>query len=208
MIVIGAGGFAIELLEILTSSKYGFTSKNLFFFDNICEKSNIKLFNEFQILKSMDEVSKKFNSISPDYCIGIGNPLIREKLNKEFETTGGKLHSVISENAQIGSFGTTIKDGCSILSKSYISNNVSIGKGCLIYGSVYHDTEIGDYTEISPGVNITGNCKIGSYTTIGTGATIIPHITIGDNVVIGAGSVITKKVPDNSKIVGVPGRII
>lgn len=49
---------------------------------------------------------------------------------------------------------------------------------------------------------------IGNNVIIGAGAKILGNITIGDNVRIGAGSVVVENVPDNSTVVGVPGRIV
>ena len=49
---------------------------------------------------------------------------------------------------------------------------------------------------------------IGNNVSIFTGAIIIGNITIGNNCVIGAGSVVVKDVPDNSVVVGNPGKII
>jgi serine O-acetyltransferase len=43
---------------------------------------------------------------------------------------------------------------------------------------------------------------------VGAGAKILGPVTIGNNVRIGANSVVTKSVPDNSVVVGVPGRVI
>jgi len=43
---------------------------------------------------------------------------------------------------------------------------------------------------------------------VGTGAKILGNITIGNNVKIGAQSVVLQDVPDNSTVVGVPGRIV
>ena len=37
---------------------------------------------------------------------------------------------------------------------------------------------------------------------------MLGSVTIGDNVKIGAGSVVLKDVPNNSTVVGVPGRVI
>lgn len=93
---------------------------------------------------------------------------------------------------------------------SVITNSINIGKGCLINlnCTIGHDSELGDFVELSPAVNVSGNCVIGSRTTIGTGAVILPKINIGANVVVGAGTVVLKDVPDNSTIVGVPGKVI
>ena len=43
---------------------------------------------------------------------------------------------------------------------------------------------------------------------VGSGAKILGNITIGNNVRVGAGSVVIGDVPDNSTVVGIPGRII
>ena len=43
---------------------------------------------------------------------------------------------------------------------------------------------------------------------IGTGAKILGPVSIGNNVRVGANSVVINSVPDNSVVVGVPGRII
>jgi len=48
---------------------------------------------------------------------------------------------------------------------------------------------------------------IGNHVVIGAGAKILGPITIGDYTRIGANSVVIKDVPENSVVVGVPGRI-
>ena len=49
---------------------------------------------------------------------------------------------------------------------------------------------------------------IGNNVIIGAGAKVLGNIVIGNNVRIGAGSVVVEDVPDNSTVVGVPGRIV
>jgi acetyltransferase EpsM len=61
---------------------------------------------------------------------------------------------------------------------------------------------------ISPNSTLCGNVKVGEGTHIGAGATILPNIEIGKWCKIGAGSVVTKKIPDYSVVVGIPGKII
>lgn len=97
-----------------------------------------------------------------------------------------------------------------------------IGKGLIIYH--------GQSTVINDGSIIGENCTlrhcvtignrqlpdntysacpvIGDYVDIGANASIIGPITIGNNVKIGAGTVVVKNVPNNSVVVGNPGRII
>src|SRR5882672_7864974 len=77
-------------------------------------------------------------------------------------------------------------------------------------------TEIGDDVLLYQGVTLggTGNGKgkrhptIGNSVVVGTGAKILGNIRIGDNVKVGAGSVVVHPVPDNSTVVGIPGRVV
>jgi len=210
MIVIGAKGFAKELLEDLVSEKYSYNESNLYFFDNISKDISKKLFNKFIIITSFTEVKNTFNNNLPEFSIGIGNPKYRKKLSNEFEKMGGKLTTIISQNATLGSFNNQIGTGVVIRNGVQITNNIVIKKGALINlnCTVGHDSIIGEFVELSPNVNISGHCKIGNLTSIGSGSTILPNIKIGKNCIIGAGSVITKNIPDNSVVVGVPGKII
>jgi serine O-acetyltransferase len=77
-------------------------------------------------------------------------------------------------------------------------------------------TEIGDDVLIYQGVTLggTGNERgkrhptIGNNVVIGTGAKVLGGIRIGDNARIGAGSVVVHPAPDNSTVVGIPGRVV
>jgi serine O-acetyltransferase len=49
---------------------------------------------------------------------------------------------------------------------------------------------------------------IGDNVYIGPGAKVIGHVCIGNNVAIGANCVVTKDIPDQSVVVGIPGKVI
>ncbi len=77
-------------------------------------------------------------------------------------------------------------------------------------------TIIGDDVLLYQGVTLGGtggergkrHPTLGNRVVVGTGAKVLGNITIGDNVKIGAGSVVVHHVPDNSTVVGVPGRVV
>jgi sugar O-acyltransferase (sialic acid O-acetyltransferase NeuD family) len=206
MIIVGAKGFAKELLEV----SYELNQlDNLVFFDNVSEDAPMELYNNFPILRSETEVKEHFKKFDNSFALGLGNSAIRSQLCELFESWGGELTSLISPNAQIGHFGNTIGPGATILGGATITNGVKIGRGLLMYPNsiVTHDCTLGDFVELSPGATLLGNCEIKNNTHIGSNATILPKVIIGTNTIVAAGSVVTANVIDNCMVAGIPAII-
>jgi sugar O-acyltransferase (sialic acid O-acetyltransferase NeuD family) len=207
MLIVGAKGFAKEVLEALHLNNQ---TENLVFYDDVSVNAPENLYDQFKVLKNTDEVAAYFKMIDNRFTIGIGNPILRKKLFEKFKDLGGVFTSTISTKANIGSFDVEIGEGCNILANSIFSNSVKIGHGCIIYYNsiITHDCEVGDFVELSPGATLLGRCSIGSFSQIGSNATIFPEVKIGKNVIVGAGAIVTKNVPDNCVVVGIPAKVI
>ncbi len=205
MIIIGAKGFAKEVLEVIFQS--ALAEEEIFFFDNVSSGLPKKLYDRFHILQSMDEVKELCKS-SSKFLLGIGGTTLRNKLASDFKQVGGTLETLISPYAQIGHFSTLIGAGCSIMTGVVITNDVQIGEGTLVNlnATIGHDTKVGAYCDIMPGVNISGNVSIGDFCNIGTGSVILPKVKIGNYVTVGAGAVVNKDVPDNTTVIGIPAK--
>jgi serine O-acetyltransferase len=101
-----------------------------------------------------------------------------------------------------------------------IHPGAKIGKNFFIdhgMGVVIGETaEIGDNVTIYHGVTLGGvslnkgkrHPTIGNNVIIGSGAKILGPFKVGDNSKIGSNSVVIKEVPENSTVVGIPGRIV
>jgi sugar O-acyltransferase (sialic acid O-acetyltransferase NeuD family) len=207
MLIIGAKGFAKEVLEVIHQLNQ---LENLFFYDDVNDDVPEKLFGQFPILRTTQEASVYFKTVDNQFTIGIGNPVLRKQLYDKFSALGGEFTSTISPLATIATFDVNIGYGSNVLSGAFFSNGSKLGKGCIVYYNsiITHDCTIGDFVEISPSVTLLGRSGIGSYSQIGSNATILPGIKIGKNVIIGAGSVVTKDLPDNCVAVGIPAKII
>lgn len=88
---------------------------------------------------------------------------------------------------------------------------ISIGKNVHITDGVKFITHDGGtllFRDKIPDLDVTKPISVGNNVYFGNNVIILPGVTIGSNVVIGAGAIITKSIPDNSVVVGVPGRVI
>ncbi|OZM55882.1 serine O-acetyltransferase [Lottiidibacillus patelloidae] len=104
--------------------------------------------------------------------------------------------------------GIEIHPGATIGNRFFIDHGmgVVIGETC----------EIGDNVTIFQGVTLGGTGKekgkrhptIEDNALIASGAKVLGAITIGKNSKIGAGSVVLQNVPQNSTVVGIPGRVV
>lgn len=201
MLIVGAGGFAKELLEIFFQMK---SKEKILFFDDV-NVSKTKVNDKYRVLKTEKEVKQLFENDNA-FCIGVGNTKVRESLYKKMVSLGGKPKTIISPYTHIGKTNIEIEKGSIICTGTVITTTVKVGIGCLINlnCTIGHDTVIGNFCELSPGVHISGKCTIGNNCSIGTGAVLLPGITIGSNVVIGAGAVVTKSIFNNTTVVGIP----
>jgi carbonic anhydrase/acetyltransferase-like protein (isoleucine patch superfamily) len=87
--------------------------------------------------------------------------------------------------------GSNVQDGCVL--HTDMGAPLSIGRNCTIgHKAILH------------------GCEIGDNSLVGMGAIVLNHVKIGQNCLIGAGALIPegKVIPDNSLVVGQPGRVI
>lgn len=112
----------------------------------------------------------------------------------------------------------TIAKDCSIWYNATVRSTesyITIGEGsnvqdnAVIHVDFSHPTVIGSHVTIGHGAVIHG-CSIDDNSLIGMGAIILNGAKIGKNCIIGAGTLITqnKVIPDNSLVMGSPGKII
>ncbi|MBU3035360.1 gamma carbonic anhydrase family protein [Tritonibacter mobilis] len=112
---------------------------------------------------------------------------------------------VLEEGASVW-FGVTIRAD---------HEEIRIGRGSNVQENVVmhidagYPLTIGENCTIGHKVMLHG-CTIGENSLIGMGATILNGAKIGKNCLIGAGALITenKDIPDNSLVMGAPGKVV
>jgi sugar O-acyltransferase (sialic acid O-acetyltransferase NeuD family) len=202
MIIAGAGGHSLEVLEVLL--KNGFSKNEILFFDQDPKKDG-KAIEGIRVVTSLNDVKLHF-TISNYFCLGVGNPAARQNLCDLLELAGGTLKSIKDDSSFISH---SAKGQFDALPFSFIGPKTKIGKGVLINtrAHVHHECQVGDFSDIGPGAMMLGNSQIGEYCRIGAGAVILPGVKLGNEVIVGSGAVVTKAFSTGSIIKGIPARL-
>jgi acetyltransferase-like isoleucine patch superfamily enzyme len=120
--------------------------------------------------------------------------------------------------------GSSISDSSLVLGGVKVGENTWIGPFTVLDGS--GGLEIGSFSSISAGVQIythdsvnwaisggekeieRASTKIGSRCYLGPNTIIAKGVTIGDGCIVGANSLVLEDIPQNSKAVGTPCRVV
>lgn len=192
LIIIGSGGHASVLLDILLSQ-----SQEVVAYVSPDPANNKKLFKGI-IHISSDADIEAYPANEVLLVNGIGhmpNCNLRSRLYNSFLSKGYQFTSVISQNAVISKY-SKISEDAQILAGAIVQVGASIGNNSIINTSVIveHDSEIKDHVHLAPNVTVCGNSVINSHCFIGASATIIQGLVIGQNSVVGAGVTILQNI--------------
>lgn len=205
MVIAGAGGHAVELLDIC--ERLSLTDGLAFFQDQDLQQEPV--FGKYPVLGSHNELQEVFRH-DPRFILGVGSPAGRKALLEKMTAAGGQPFSLIAPTAQIGTNEVQLGEGLNVMDYAVLTARLSVGKGTLvhIHVSIHHDVMIGNYCELSPGCRILGKVRLGDEVRIGAGAILLPGIQIGSGAVVGAGAVVTRNVNDGETVMGVPARVV
>lgn len=199
LIIIGAGGDGKVIADIAEKKGY----KEIAFLD---DNQEIKTCLNYPVLGKIENIIKYYNA---DFVVAIGNPKIREKIQKKILKEGLNITTLIHPNAVIGR-NVSIGKGTVVMAGAVINPDTVIGEGCIINtgSTIGHDNNLSDYVHASSGSHLAGTVSVGKYTWIGVGACVKNNISICDSCMIGAGAVVVKDIMVSGTYIGVPAKIM
>ncbi len=207
IVIIGAGGFGREVLEIIkrinsVDHQYdilGFIDDNKEIFGT--------LINEHEVLGGIEWIkSSKQENIH--FVCAIGDPKVKKHVIQKALDLGYIPGTIIDPSVNLN-YNVKIGEGSIICPGNQLTTNINIKKHVIINQicSIGHDVSIGDYSTINPLSAISGGVKLGEGCFIGTGAKILQYQEIGDWSVVGASACVINNIPDYKLAIGVPAKI-
>ena len=208
VVIIGAGGFAREVLDIFDACNQDKLSYEVLGY--IVEAkygAPGTLENEKPILGDFDWLERHVEDVFT--VCGVSAPHHRMRLVQRAREVGSRFCNIIHPSAILTRWVSMGEDviitaGCIFTNQIRIGNHVHVNLDC----TIGHDTVIEDFVTLAPGVHVSGKVTLAEGCNVGTGTNIIEKIYVGKWSIIGAGSTIVRDVPPNTTVVGVPGRVI
>jgi sugar O-acyltransferase (sialic acid O-acetyltransferase NeuD family) len=143
--------------------------------------------------------------------IAVGDNFQRQRLSRLFsELVPACRFAVLIDPSAVVAADATLASGVAVMAHSYVGPGTRIDEGALINtaASIDHDSSLGAFASLAPGVITGGRVAVGARSAIGLGAHIIHGISIGADTVVGAGSLVLSELPEGIVAYGSPAMIV
>jgi sugar O-acyltransferase (sialic acid O-acetyltransferase NeuD family) len=203
LIIVGAGGYAQELLWIVDDvNSQCPTWEFLGYIDPNSSKRKGRLHYDRPILGGWDDL---YHEGEIYFACGIGLPVPRATECAEAERRGYKPATLIhpsvitARHVQIGE-GTVIGAGCVLAPYAILGRHCALNIGV----TVGHNSAMGDYCVLSPGAQLLGAAQLGEKVYLGANATVYQGRSVGAGSVVGANSFLLTNLGPGVSVIGVP----
>ena len=209
-ILVGAGGFGREALDVVEACAYASPTQAVRVIGVVDDAPSAVNLDRlaargYAYLGGLDEA---IAARPPgEYLLGVGAPAVRRRLVARLDGAGWQAVSVVHPAAVIGS-RFQLGAGALICGGVQVSTNVTLGRHVhLNPGAIVgHDAILRDFVSVNPGAVISGEVDVGDEVLIGASAVVLQGLVIGARSVVGAASCVTRDVAPKIIVKGVPAR--
>lgn len=207
IVIVGAGGFGREVLDIIDAINQGDTGTYDFLGfvdDGTPDERRLSRLRAVHIGGS-DSVKELPTGCA--YVVAVANPEVRASLTRRMDAAGLTATTLIHPSATVGR-DVEIGPGSIVCAGVRITTNIRIGRHVILNLNVTvgHDTTLEDFVSINPLVAVSGEVVLEWGATMGTGSSVNQGLRIGARTTVGAGASVVKSQPSDVVVVGVPAK--
>lgn len=204
--IFGAGGFGREVACLLRKINEETPTWNFVgFYDDGLEKGTATDYGP--VLGGMAELNAVDYPLS--VVMAIGSPKSIKNVVEQIHNPHIQFPNIISPDAKwLDAKSVKMGKGNVVAMGNYFSCNVAIGNFNMLVGftTIGHDSRLGDFNCLMPGVRVSGNVSIGNGDLIGCSAIILQGLTLGSDFTIAAGSTVMSNIKDGGTYLGCPAK--
>ena len=204
LVIIGAGGFGREVLDLLRDVN---RAVPMFDFLGFLDDGEASGPLSARIGAPILGPSSHLADLPASYVIGIGTPGPRRRIDALARSWGRTAATLTHPSATMGS-DVQIGDGTVIAAGARLTTHIVVGRQALINlnCTIGHDVIVEDYATLYAGVHLGGGVIVEEGATLGTGCVILPNMRVGRGAVVGAGAVVVRDVAPDTTVVGAVAR--
>lgn len=201
MVIIGAGGHAVSVFEAVSA-----LGLKVSYF--VSEENPGGTLLGIPVNEALDASHARDGGL---VVLAIGDNYTRahvwERVSQTFSSE--QLPAIVHPSAVIAA-SARIAPGSVILQGSTLGAMSQVAEGGLVNtrASLDHESILGKFSSLAPGVTTGGRVTIGDGSAISLGTCVKQGVSIGDNTVVGASSYVNADLPPRVLAYGVPARVI
>jgi sugar O-acyltransferase (sialic acid O-acetyltransferase NeuD family) len=207
LLLIGAGGFARETLELVRAvNRATPTWEVVGLLDDDAGMhgrriGGVEVIGPSAVARDHADALVTLCVASPD------DPLRRLRLAARLHLPPERFATLVHPAAVVPESGS-IGPGTVLHATAVVTADVALGAHVAVMPAVVltHDDAVGDGVTFGAGARIAGGVTIDRGAYVGAGALIRENVTVGGGAVIGMGAVVTRPVPAGEVWAGVPAR--
>ena len=199
LFIVGAGGFgreAVWTVERINKAAQQPLWNVIGFADDDPAKAEGN-FEGYPMLGSCEKASR--DNPGASVFVAIGDNAVREQIYRQLR--GHDFPALIDPSAQV-SPTTEFRHGTYIACEAVVSVGTDIGKFVIINAraGIGHDSVVGDFSNVCPGVSLSGHTVLGKAVFMGTNSCTAPGMRVGDGAVVACGTPVLKNLEAGSTL--------
>ena len=208
VVIIGAGGHAREIAEILRHQSQAGTGALVVGFvvddpeNHAAEVGGLPVLGDWSWFEGAE-----LRGLAVVCAVGL--PQLRKRLAERAAARGLQFASAVSPLAYVSS-AAQLGEGVMIFPHAFVSAGSSVGAHAVLNvgATLSHDASVGRYTTLGPGARLAGNVTVGEGCYFGINSCAIERVSVGDWATVGGGACVTRDLPGNVTAVGLPARVV